>query len=137
MKNYSLILALCFLAACQPRVNSRGNVTLEENFDSFVVGKTTMNDVLERCGTPSLHTDNYSWIYIGLRVEEDVFNDVKQTYRFVVKMTFDQNKVLKSIEKIDTPGDSNASMDEEITNLVNESQAKSLADKIVMGNPSR
>ncbi|MDR0678215.1 MAG: hypothetical protein LBF44_01610 [Holosporaceae bacterium] len=131
MRNYLFVLALSLFAACQPRVNSRGNVTLEENFGSFIPGKTTVNDVLEKCGTPSLHIGNYSWIYIGSRVEESVLKEVNETYRFIMKMTFDQNKILKSIEKIDAPKNNPAIMDEEITNLINENQAKSTADKIL------
>jgi outer membrane protein assembly factor BamE (lipoprotein component of BamABCDE complex) len=134
MKNHSFVLALCLLAACQPRVNSRGNLTPEENFSSFIVGKTTMNDVLEKCGTPSLHTDNYSWIYIGLRAEEDVLNSVKETHKFIMKIIFDQNKVLKSIEKIDSSADNHIPMDEGVTNLINENQAKAQADKVTAEN---
>jgi outer membrane protein assembly factor BamE (lipoprotein component of BamABCDE complex) len=128
MKNCSLILAACFLAACQPKTNPRGNTTVEENFSGFVVGKTTTNDVLEKCGTPSLHKDNYSWIYVGSKVEENTFGDIKLVHRFTVRMTFDENKILKSIEKIDPKNSGDAAMDEEIVNLTNESQASQKVD---------
>jgi outer membrane protein assembly factor BamE (lipoprotein component of BamABCDE complex) len=123
MRNGLLIYGLCFLAACQPRVNSRGNVIVEENFNSFVVGKTTTDDVLEKCGTPSLHKDNYSWIYVGSKVEEDAFNEVKSTHEFIVKMTFDHNKILRSIDKIDSGKRADLSIDEEITSLITDRQA--------------
>jgi outer membrane protein assembly factor BamE (lipoprotein component of BamABCDE complex) len=134
MKKNLLIIVLCFVAACQPRVNSRGNVTVEDSFSSFVVGKTTMENVLEKCGTPSLLRSNYSWIYIGAKVEETAFEDVKLTQRFIVRMTFDQNKILKSIEKIDPKNDSQVFMDEEITNLMNDQQAQSLVKKAIGKN---
>jgi outer membrane protein assembly factor BamE (lipoprotein component of BamABCDE complex) len=125
MKNYRFILssvaALLCLVACQPRTSSRGNVIVEESFSSFVVGKTTANEILEKCGTPSLHKNNYSWIYIGSKVEEDIFNHVKPTYKFIVKMTFDDNGILKNIEKIDDSKDTK--MDEEVTRLMTENQA--------------
>ncbi|MDR0632096.1 MAG: hypothetical protein LBF54_02580 [Holosporaceae bacterium] len=123
MRNGLLICGLCFLVACQSRLNSRGNVIVEESFNSFVVGKTTINDVLEKCGTPSLHRDNYSWIYVGSKVEEDVFNEVKPTYKFIVKMTFDHNNVLKSINKIDCRDHTDLSIDEEITSLITDHEA--------------
>jgi outer membrane protein assembly factor BamE (lipoprotein component of BamABCDE complex) len=125
MKNCLLICGLCLaVTACQPTIDSRGNVTVEESFKSFVIGKTTMDDVLTKCGTPSLHRDNYSWIYVGLKVEEDRMKNIKPFYTFIVKMTFNQNKILESIEKIDQNNLKEINMDEEIVRLISEKQAK-------------
>jgi outer membrane protein assembly factor BamE (lipoprotein component of BamABCDE complex) len=134
MKNALFILVLSLLVACQPGVNSRGNVTLEENFSSFIPGKTTTDEVLEKCGTPSLHMGNYSWIYIGLKTETSMLSEEKEIHRFIVKMTFDPNKILKSIQKIDAPGGEQPLMDEQVTDLINGNQAKSLTDKILANN---
>jgi outer membrane protein assembly factor BamE (lipoprotein component of BamABCDE complex) len=109
--------------ACQPTIDSRGNVTVEENFNSFVVGKTTMNDVLEKCGTPSLHRSNYSWIYVGLKTEEDRQKNVKPFYEFIVKMTFNHDKILESIEKVDPKNRREIIMDKEVTRLIGEKRA--------------
>jgi outer membrane protein assembly factor BamE (lipoprotein component of BamABCDE complex) len=132
MKSKFLVLGLCFLAACQPRVNSRGNITVEENLGQFIEGKTTMDDVLQKCGTPSLHQDNYSWIYIGSKVEEDNFKKIKLTYQFIVKMTFDQNKILKRIERITSnEKDDDSFMNMEFTRLMNDKQALKKMDKVL------
>jgi outer membrane protein assembly factor BamE (lipoprotein component of BamABCDE complex) len=109
--------------ACQPAIDSRGNVTVEESFNSFVVGKTTMSDVLEKCGTPSLHCDNYSWIYVGLKTEEDRFKNVKSFYDFIVKITFNPDRTLKLIERIDPTNRREITMDKEVTRLIEEKQA--------------
>lgn len=111
------------VTACQPVIDSRGNVIVEESFNSFKVGKTTMNDVLEKCGTPSLHRSNYSWIYVGLKVKEDRLKNIEPFYEFIVKMDFDQNKILESIEKVDPKSRKNVLMDEEVTRLISEKQA--------------
>jgi outer membrane protein assembly factor BamE (lipoprotein component of BamABCDE complex) len=124
MNNYLLICGLCLLAACQPVIDSRGNVTVEESFNDFKVGKTTMSDVLKKCGTPSLHRDNHSWIYVGLKVEEDRLKRIKPFYKFIVKMTFDQSKILRSIEKINSTNLEEVLINEEITKLISEQQAR-------------
>ncbi|MDR2781878.1 MAG: hypothetical protein LBB21_05520 [Holosporaceae bacterium] len=124
MKNCLLICGVCYVVtACQPVIDSRGNVIVEESFNSFKVGKTTMNDVLEKCGTPSLHRSNYSWIYVGLKVKEDRLKNIEPFYEFIVKMDFDQNKILESIEKVDPKSRKNVLMDEEVTRLISEKQA--------------
>jgi len=124
----SLMFFLCFLVACQPVVNSRGNVTLDEKFSKFVKGETTMDDVLRQCGTPSLHRDNYTWIYVGAKSAEESFKSIKLTNRFIVKMIFDENKVLSSIERIQLQeDDGGAPMDEDTTQLVAE---KRISEKL-------
>ncbi|MDR2158247.1 MAG: hypothetical protein LBO02_02945 [Holosporaceae bacterium] len=122
MKKFFLIIGLCFLAACQPRINSRGNVVVKENLKNFAVGKTTMQDVLARCGAPSLLRGDYLWIYIGAKSEEITFGDIKLTDKFIVRMKFDANKILQSIEKVESQlkEDDNIDMNEEITGLIEE-----------------
>lgn len=115
---------LGLLTACQPIINSRGNVTVEENLGKFVVGKTTMSDVIELCGTPSLHKDNFTWIYIGAKSEDVAFHAIAMTNRCVVKMTFDSNKVLRSVNRIPLSEDDSLLTDEEITQLMTEQQAE-------------
>jgi outer membrane protein assembly factor BamE (lipoprotein component of BamABCDE complex) len=109
---------------------------VEENANGFVVGRTTMDEVLEKCGTPSLHKDNYTWIYIGQKVEENNFKDIKQIYRFVVRMTFDEAKVLKSIEKIDPSKNDDLAMNEEYVNLIPDHQAAQRIKKVLSENNS-
>ncbi|MDR2106912.1 MAG: hypothetical protein LBO73_00040 [Holosporaceae bacterium] len=117
--------AFCFLIACQSAVNTRGNIEAEEYLDGFIVGKTSMNEVLSKCGTPSLHRDNYSWIYVASTTEEDIFKNITPIREFVVKLVFDKNKILKSVQKISLPKDrGDIIMDEEITELISPRDTK-------------
>jgi outer membrane protein assembly factor BamE (lipoprotein component of BamABCDE complex) len=117
-----LILLICLLTSCQPQVNFRGNLIVEESFDTFIIGKTTASDVLAKCGTPSLRKDNFSWIYVGYREEEDTLKNIKRVHEFIVKMMFDQSGVLRFVEKIDPKNNADILMDEEFTNLMDETK---------------
>jgi outer membrane protein assembly factor BamE (lipoprotein component of BamABCDE complex) len=136
MKNCALILLVCLLASCQPQVNFRGNLIVEESFDTFVIGKTTASDVLRKCGTPSIHKDNFTWIYVGYMEEEDTLKNIKRVYEFIVKMTFDQNGLLKSVEKVDPKNNADILMDEEFTNLIDDANSNQTNDKDIDRKPS-
>jgi outer membrane protein assembly factor BamE (lipoprotein component of BamABCDE complex) len=129
MKNCAPILLIYLLTACQPQVNFRGNLIVEESFDTFIIGKTTASDVLEKCGTPSIRKDNFSWIYVGYREEEDTLKNIKRVHEFIVKMSFGQNGLLKSIEKIDSKDNADIVMDEEFTGLIGDNQTELKIDK--------
>jgi len=123
-----LFVSLLFLASCEPFVNSRGNVVAIKQVDSFIIGKTTMEDVLRSCGTPSLHKNNFTWIYIGGRSEEVSFKNTEIKDRYVLKLIFDKNKVLK--DKIVThPTKEDYSFDEEVTDLISNAEVEALLKK--------
>lgn len=126
-RNYLLVASL-LLASCEPFINSRGNVVAEKQFESFVEGRTTMEDVIESCGTPSLHKDNFTWIYLGGRSEETSFKGIEVKNRTMIKLTFDTNKVLKSKEIIRSSG-SIYNFDKETTSLISNAEAGSLLRK--------
>ena len=88
-------------------------------------------DVLEMCGTPSLHKDNFTWIYIGAKSEEIAFTGVNMTNRCVVKMVFDTNKVLRSVNRIPLGEDDSLLNDEEITQLITDEQAAKRAHALL------
>jgi outer membrane protein assembly factor BamE (lipoprotein component of BamABCDE complex) len=121
--NFSLVACVLILSACQPFVNSRGNALVAEHIGEFKVGQTTSNEVLEKCGTPSLHRDNWTWIYIGYTSEEVAFKKVDAKNKFVVRMRFDQNKILRSIEKMKVDEDKEIFTNDEITELITDKQA--------------
>jgi len=131
MKNCLLIGFLFILCACQPKISARGNITLAEKLNTFVVGKTKADDVIEACGSPSLRKDELTWIYIGARSEEVSFRDVKLKDKIVVRMTFDHNGVLKSLENIsqNNSGKRIASIDEQ-TDLITDKQAAALTSNV-------
>lgn len=123
-RNY-LLVAFLLLASCEPFINSRGNVVAEKQFESFVEGRTTMEDVIESCGTPSLHKDNFTWIYLGGRSEETSFKGIEVKNRTMIRLTFGADKILKSKEII-RPSGNTYNFDEESTGLISNAEAGSL-----------
>lgn len=117
MKRTLAFCAAMLMIGCQPRVDSRGNITLADNIKTFVVGTTTMSDVIQKCGTPSFHIDNFTWIYVGATAEETSFSDVALKNRCVVKLIFDENKILRSIQEVQQPKKDIMPMDKAVTNL--------------------
>jgi outer membrane protein assembly factor BamE (lipoprotein component of BamABCDE complex) len=88
-----------------------------------------MEDVLKKCGTPSLHKNNFTWIYIGGHAEEVAFKDIEIKDRSVIKLIFDENKVLK--DKIIThPTKEDYNFDEEVTDLISNTEVKALLKKV-------
>jgi len=126
-RNYLLVSSL-LLASCEPFVNSRGNVVAEKQFKSLVEGKTTMEDVLVSCGTPSLHRDNFTWIYLGGRSEETSFKGVEMKNRTMIRLKFDTNRILKNKEIVH-PSDDEYNFNEETTYLISNAEAGSLLKK--------
>lgn len=125
-KHYLLISSV-LLASCEPFVNSRGNVIAERQLESLIIGQTTMEDVLRSCGTPSLHRNNFTWIYIGGRSEETSFEGIEMKNRIVIKLTFDTNKILKNKEIIrPTNG---FEFDEETTALISNKEVEALLER--------
>jgi len=117
-----------FLVSCEPFVNSRGNVVAVKEVGSFVIGQTTMEDVLRSCGSPSLHKDNFTWIYIGEISEEISFYGTKVKDRSVVKLIFDKNKVLKD-KMVFHPSGGKYSFDEEFTELISNKEVEDILKK--------
>ena len=132
MRNVSLIVFLSFLlCACQPRINARGNVALADKLETFVIGKTKASDVIEACGSPSLRKDEFTWIYIGARSEEISFREAELKDKLVVRMIFDRNGVLRSLENI-SQDDKNRKIraDGDQTDLITNNQAAALTSNI-------
>ena len=115
---------LGLLSACQPIIHSRGNVTVEDHLNQFVVGKTTKADVVRMCGTPSLQKDHLTWIYVGAKSEDVAFHSIVMREKCVVKMTFDTEGILRSMRRIPLSDDAELQTDEEITQLITEQQAE-------------
>ena len=114
-----IVIALSFvcICGCQPRINSRGNITLAEKIDTFVVGKTKTADVYNACGTPSLQRGDRIWIYIGAKSEEIAFRDVEMKDKLVVRLTFDDKGILRNIENV-SEDKAKSEADSEVTELL-------------------
>ena len=115
---------MLLLSACQPFVNSRGNVVISDHIDSFVIGKTTMQDVIQKCGTPSLQLEKSVWIYAGARSEAMSFKGVSMKDCNVFKLSFDDKDVLKSIDRLKADGDGVKLDDSNYTRLISDSEAE-------------
>ena len=130
MNKFSVLLlcALYVLCACEPKVNLRGNLSLADNVDTFVVGKTTVADVVRACGSPSIQKDNFVWIYSGWRSEELAFRNVDVKDKMIVRMAFDKNGVLKSLDKIKSENDKNSKIitDDVETQAISEKEAEAI-----------
>lgn len=115
----SVLFLLC-VCGCHPKINSRGNITLAEKIDTFVVGKTKIIDVYNACGTPSLQIGNNVWIYMGARSEEIAFRDVEMTDKLTVRLTFDNKGLLRKIERLssDSRSEKRDADTEEVTELI-------------------
>ena len=125
---HCLLIFSLFLTSCEPFINSRGNVVAVRQFESFVEGRTTMEEVLESCGTPSLHKDNFTWIYLGGKSEETSFRGVEMKDRTVIRLTFDVNRILKHKEIIHPLNDA-YNFDEEATNLISNTESEAFLRK--------
>ncbi len=126
MKNY-LLCGILFISACQPFVNSRGNVVISEKLDSLIIGKTTMEDVIKLCGTPSLQQNEFTWIYTGAVSEETSFKGIKLKDKFVIKLIFDKNKILRDIKRKNLKTEDITLEDDKVAVLISEMEAKKLA----------
>ncbi len=123
-----LLISVTLLAACEPFSHSRGNVTAEGQFRSFIIGQTTMEDVLRKCGTPSLHKNNFTWIYTGGVSEETSFKGIEIKDRAIIRLSFDANKVLKNKELI-RPSNNVYHFDEDTTDLMSNQEVENLLKK--------
>lgn len=123
-----LVVSLLFLAACEPSINSRGNVIAVKQVDAFVIGKTTMEEVLRSCGTPPLLKDNFTWIYVGGRSEEVSFQNIEVKDRSIVKLFFDKNRILKD-KVVTVPTNVNYDFDEGVTSLISKQESEALLKK--------
>ena len=130
MSKIVFLSAFVSLVACQPFVDSRGNVVISEYVDSFVIGQTTTDEVIQKCGTPSLHKDNLTWIYISAKSEETSFKGIELKDQTVIRLTFDSNKILRDIKKWH-PKDKDSFLDDsEATDLMTEAEANALVKEL-------
>ncbi len=91
---------------------------------NFKVGKTTAQEIVDVCGSPSLQRDDLNWIYIKAESEDIAFRKVEVKNQRVVKLRFNQRGILESMEEIPQANEINISCNEEITPLPSINSAK-------------
>ncbi len=87
--------------ACSPTLATRGNLLDPEKLAEVKPGTTTREDVVNKLGSPTNRSafDDKTWYYIGRRTRQYSFLDPKVTDQEVVTIHFDDNGVVKSMEK--------------------------------------
>lgn len=92
---------LCIgIAACSPRLDTRGYQFDPDTLSQIVPGTHTRDDVSEILGSPSSTAvlDSETWYYIGNQTETFAFFEPKVTERQVVTIVFDDNGVVSKID---------------------------------------
>ena len=110
-------LMFATLIGCESTINARGNNLFFENMQQFKVGKTTAQEIVDICGSPSLQQDNLNWIYIKAESEDIAFRKVEVKNQSVVKLRFNRNGILESMEEVPQANEINLPFDEDITPL--------------------
>lgn len=121
---FGLLVSFVFLMGCEPRTNARGNNLVSENIKKFEIGKTTTNDVLTMCGSPSLQRDRLNWIYIDATSEEVAFRKIQMKNQSVIELSFDDTGILKAINKVSHQKEAKVHFDGDITPLPAEKNKK-------------
>ena len=94
-------LALLAVAACNPRVESRGNSLDPVIVQKIEPGKHNRAEVSRILGTPSSKAafDENTWYYISARSESFAFFDPKIVDQKVVMVKFDSDGVVSEVRK--------------------------------------
>lgn len=94
--------ALVFtLAACSQKLRSHGYVPTPEDLQQVIVGVDTRDTIAEIVGRPSaagLLSEN-AWYYVRDRFREYGLGQPRAVDREVVVISFDENGVVKNIER--------------------------------------
>ena len=98
------LLVAATVAACSPRVATRGNLVEDYRLEQVHTGTSTKADVATILGTPTTVStfDDNTWYYIGQRVETVAFFAPEVTQRRVLRMQFDPtSSTLTDIKEVD------------------------------------
>lgn len=90
------------LFACQPTVDQRGNAPEADKLSQVQVGKTDKATVTQLLGSPSsvAEFDPNVWYYVSAKTEDVAFLKTETLDQNVVKITFDKNNVVQSVQKL-------------------------------------
>jgi outer membrane protein assembly factor BamE (lipoprotein component of BamABCDE complex) len=96
-----LLLAAPLLAACTPEVSTHGYHFDEAALAQLEPGRTTRDGALQLLGSPSsiASFDDKVWYYVSQRSEHMSFYQDQVVDQKVVTVTFDDQGILRSIER--------------------------------------
>lgn len=91
------------LGACSPTLDIHGNIPKPEIVQGIAAGETTRDQVSEMLGTPSTVAtfDESAWYYVGKRTSRVAFLEPEILERQVLVIRFDENGVVKQVERLD------------------------------------
>lgn len=102
-KFLTLIACAAFLSACEPTVASRGNILDPDRLAEVKAGTSTREDVATKLGTPTVVStfDDKIWYYVGRQTEQYSFFDPKVIKQQAIKVVFDEQGVVTSVNTLD------------------------------------
>ena len=108
---------LIFVAACSPRIDTRGNLPNADMLANIEVGQVNKRDVVEMIGSPSTIEPfkGETWYYISEKLETRAFFEPKTTSRKVVIIRFNKEGIVKEIRTIGLKEAQNIKMVDRVT----------------------
>jgi outer membrane protein assembly factor BamE (lipoprotein component of BamABCDE complex) len=90
------------VAACSPRIDSRGNLPDPDKLAEIKPGEHSRNDVAEILGSPSSIGvfDQETWYYISKRTEAVAFFEPEVAERQVIIVRFNKKGVVTGVETL-------------------------------------
>ena len=100
------LIALCvllFLAACAPKVATRGNLIEPEKMAQIKTGESTREDVVNKIGSPTQVStfDENTWYYFGCRTEQYSFLDPEVIEQKALEIKFNDQGVVTAMNQLD------------------------------------
>ncbi len=97
------LVLIALMAACAPRVDTRGHVPNPEALATIQAGVQTRADVAELLGSPSVvgTFDDARWYYITRRVESGAFYEEELLEQQIVVIAFDDAGVVSEVASLD------------------------------------
>jgi outer membrane protein assembly factor BamE (lipoprotein component of BamABCDE complex) len=101
LRSVSLLAVLGTMAACEPMVDTRGNMPPADVVGTIQPGLTTRAQVSQLLGSPSSvgTFNNRTWYYIGRKTETVAFLAPELTEQQVLVVKFDDTGVVQNLEK--------------------------------------
>ncbi len=102
----SAISAACILSmagACTPETATRGNFVKNYQLERIKPGKDTRQSVLRTLGSPTTTDpfDNRVWYYLGQKTEKHGMFDPEIIDELAIRLTFNDEGLLDSVEKLE------------------------------------
>lgn len=97
----AVTLAGVLVAGCSPTLRNHGYAPVQEDLALIEVGADTRGSVRRKIGRPGSSGvfTNEGWYYVATQIEHMTYNEPRVVDRTVVAVLFDQNDVVRSINR--------------------------------------